>query len=1173
VRAVEESLRRSIATATDGKQRSLFRVELASILRMHDVGAARDELDRAAREAGATPVIAAAVVSLARALPQADRIAWLASLVGGGEQPAPPQVVSALAAAQLGAGHAREAALTWLALASDERAALPHRRAAARRAAALAQQLPPEEARAASEAGRRLSPGRAGPRALRRSRAAPTAAVTVAEAAAPAPEAPSAAAPARRRDGRPRPPLPTRPSGQNAAAILERAVGAARAGHAGRARRLGQEAVRSGAPDDGASSAIGALESALREGGFLKEALLFRRTQLEALDREAARPALGALASEADDAGLPALAAAWRADAGGQQLGARGRHEAVTSPAARYRRAQQLLVRADGEPDLEKVLALLEGALAGHPGATDALALADRLLTRTGGDPAKVSRRRLELLRSAHAAEIDPRRRARLGARLAAELEAGGDPLGAIAVLEGGVDGDRGSDGAGDRMRAERARLLRGLNRPRDLATALAADAAALTGDARLAALAEQARLLEAAGEAEKALDVRLAALAEYPGAPAVLDEARRRLESTGRSGESLALATAALAHVDDPARRGQLLRDIATLTERGSAGAATNPSTAASAWLAVLAADPDDARAAAAAERFLIAGGEWERAAELLAWQTARMGASANQPAATGSPGRLPLLWRLAELRLARLEQPDEALRLYVEIRASRGTALPPLAASPELAALARKDVQFATETARAFVAPTPSDRSRALVDRAAVLGALGRPDDAQRDVLAAVELDPRNMSALDALQSMFDGPVRARLLAEELARRAAKLAPQVAAPLHYGRGRAAERAGNPAVARDAYRQAVTLDPTLAEPIAALGALAAREGDWSEVAALMESEVALATSPARKSALLVELAVVHCDRLGNPRRAVDLLAAVGPQLGNEARVLDLAARFNLAAGDWQLAAEALDKMAARNVPIPDAAARYHAVGAAAEAAGEIDRALTLYSRSYSRDAGFRATLERLSAICFDRCQWDNAWKATETLLERHGASLGLVERATVLARAVVAELHVAQRAAAAAKLAELVTRGPSYSPELGIRDVAESWAGMHLEPRLLAAVEPRRRERATRRAWEILRLEPAPNGTDADLAAAGEARRQATFVLGALALVEGRLADAVTALDALANAASVAPDRRVELLIASGELAARRDRDPASAAPFHDRARLIWPTHPRLAR
>ena len=185
-----------------------------------------------------------------------------------------------------------------------------------------------------------------------------------------------------------------------------------------------------------------------------------------------------------------------------------------------------------------------------------------------------------------------------------------------------------------------------------------------------------------------------------------------------------------------------------------------------------------------------------------------------------------------------------------------------------------------------------------------------------------------------------------------------------------------------------------MSLDPTFAEPVAALGALAAREGDWSEVACCWRTRSSWPASAKRKGPLLLELALVYGDRLAAPSRAVALLETAATLPARRPAAARSLGAFQPAAGNWQAAADALDRLAARGATIADAAERYFAVGAAAEAAGQIDRALTLYSRSYGRDFGYRPTLERLSALCFERGQWDNAWKATEALLERHGAAL-----------------------------------------------------------------------------------------------------------------------------------------------------------------------------------
>ncbi len=441
VRAGEDTLRRSIASATDGRARARLRVELAELVRGHDAAAARDELDHAAREGGATPALTAAALSLARTMPPADRVAFIGNLgnlaKAEGKTPA-PTLVAALADAQLGADRPREAALTWLGLARDQRVPVHHRRAAARRAVRLANRLDPAEARATLTTAAELATGKPRLELLRRARSLPGGETPDAGrggrdngAPPPAKETP-VRAPAVR--ARPRvSPAPV--------AVLETALAEARAGRANRARRLGEEAIRFSPPGPELAARVGALDTALREGGFMKDALRLRRTHLEALDHGAAREALLALAAEAEEAGLGALAADWRADAGAARTATAAGPPSPTTPAGYYLAAQRLLAQDGSAAAPAQVLALLEKALAGHPGADAALALSETIAARISEGSGQSDQRKresvgLDLLRAAHAAEYEPLRRGRLGRRLAETLEARGDMIGAVAVLE-----------------------------------------------------------------------------------------------------------------------------------------------------------------------------------------------------------------------------------------------------------------------------------------------------------------------------------------------------------------------------------------------------------------------------------------------------------------------------------------------------------------------------------------------------------------------------------------------------------------------------------------------------------------------------------------------------------------------------------------------------------------
>jgi tetratricopeptide (TPR) repeat protein len=1206
-----EELRRAVAAAKDTALRARLHVQLAEVLRARDVPEALQELKRAAAAAPGLPAVTMSVLSVARTLPAPDRLQLLLELTPSADAPVPAWSAAA-AETQAELGALDRAAEIWLTLARDERVPLHRRRVAARQAEALAAGVAPVAQRAALRLSATLTSGASRLAFLRRAltlavpAASPDelvalasewldaggaghavdAALARAQAAGSSPPAlDRAAAEATRRGSRTRTPPGNRPARRPPKAAppapasmpgtaspsspsdrvnvrLDAAMSEAKAGRANRARRLAEEALRSAPPSEAVAARAGALETALREGGYLKEALQVRRTYLEALPEAARMAPLRQLAEEAAQAGLGTLARAWRADVG-DGGGGRAASPAPApaapppvTPAEHYLFAQRLLARlADGD-SLEPVIASLERAAAGHPGAPAALALAEDLLERVV-EGAELGRRRLELLRSAHAAEFEPARRLRLGERLAETLARLEDPVGAVAVLEQALRSAAAGEGA--RLRSERARLLRKIGRARDLAAALEGDAGALVGEERLRALAERASLLDAAGEGEAALEVRLMALAEFPADLALLGAARRRLESTGRRADSLRLAVAAVERVGEDSEKLRLLRDIAVLSEQSGA----NPAEAASAWLAVLDRDPDDAAASAAAERLLLAVGDWERCAELLSWAVARH--RAERPRGRGVAGRALLLWRLAELRRERLGQADEALRLYGEMLAETGRAQGPLADAPEVVALARRDAALGLHTARAAVAPTAAERARALLERALLLLERGRAADAERDVMRALDLEPRNIDCIKALERLHEGSARWVELAHELRQRAGALPPDAASRLWYGAGRASERASDRVAAREAYRRAMSLDPALPEPIAALGALAARDGDWGEVAALLESEVALTGPSARKGRLLAELAAVQGERLGNPKRAIELLAAAAPLLPEEPRMLDLASRFNLLAGHWEAAVQALDRLATLGAVPADAAERYHQAGVAAEAERQPDRALTLYSRSYARNTSYRPTLERLSAICFERDQWDNAWKATEALLDRHGAALAPVERGVLLVRSALAELHIAQRAQAIARLSSVVTRGGTFVPDVGIRDVAESWAAMRAEPRLMSSLEAPRRERIVARATEALGLAVASSPAATGLA------REAREILGALAVTESRWDDALSLLLALAEDPATPPADACGFLLAAGDIRAGKLHDPAGGQALYDRAAALNPRDSRL--
>ena len=79
-------------------------------------------------------------------------------------------------------------------------------------------------------------------------------------------------------------------------------------------------------------------------------------------------------------------------------------------------------------------------------------------------------------------------------------------------------------------------------------------------------------------------------------------------------------------------------------------------------------------------------------------------------------------------------------------------------------------------------------------------------------------------------------------------------------------------------------------------------------------------------------------------------------------------------------------------------------------------------------------------------------------------------------------------------------------------------------------------------------------------------------ARRQAWEILGALAMVERRWADARDALELLAGDPAATPPERCGYLLAAGDIARHALHDAEAAGRFYGRARALNGSDPRLA-
>lgn len=965
---------------------------------------------------------------------------------------------------------------------------------------------------------------------------------------------------------------------------LDQAFAALAQGKPVRARRLGEDVARSRARGEGEQEGeagharldrLQHLIEAISASGARRQALFLSRTLAEipgdGTVTTRAGESLSGLVAKALETNDVELALRWGADLGRPLAKvSRGEARAFVGPRdsfeKRFRGAQAALAVLQSDREraaaLDSLLPLLSGTFAGWA----ALALALRVAASGAASGEGVPARPAELWRAALDQETTARGRARLGRRWLAELEADeAAPLIAdsLARLEQAIAELPPAETAS--LRQRRAEILRRRGRDAELVRALEADAAIASGAARVALLAEQATLLENLAQPERALEIRLGALEDSPGDLELLGPARRRLETMGQGERSLDLVLIALPYITERRARVAALRDIATLAET----AAEDRARAVVAWLELLTLEPDDTAAFEAAERLLRALGEDQRLGDLLAWAAGRLeagtlkasaGAFSATPVGSAErpePGpRAAVLWRLAEHRRREGRFPA-ALAHYREIVEGRGRRKEDEGFGDEWR---WRDNRLAVETARTLAAPDAETRARALADRALVLIGAGKLDDAERDLTAAFDLGPATGDVLAALEKLYERRDDWRGLRQRLQSRVGAATGAVAAKIWSAVGRASERLGDVSAAEFAFTQARGADETDRTPLTALRRLATARRDWAGVSALLEKEIERVRGSERVE-LLVQHGLLLVEKLGRADRAVEVLdLALNYQATNKSA---LEAMFNaaLAAGTWEKAGQSLEALLS-TATVPDAAERYHRVGRSAEDGGKIDRALGFYSRAYARNPSYRPSLERLSEICFDRQQWDNAWKATEHLLDRHGADLEPSYKAELALRSALADLHIAQRMVAAARIATMPGAPASGA---GLRDVADSWASMRFDPHLLGGVDDERRGRVLSRLKEISVL------TEHDTH--HPAREAARETWAALAMVDRRFVDAVEALDAFAADDTLEPRRRALFAVTAGDILLNEQGDLTGAGLYYARARALNPIEPRLAR
>lgn len=397
----------------------------------------------------------------------------------------------------------------------------------------------------------------------------------------------------------------------------------------------------------------------------------------------------------------------------------------------------------------------------------------------------------------------------------------------------------------------------------------------------------------------------------------------------------------------------------------------------------------------------------------------------------------------------------------------------------------------------------------------------------------------------------------------------------PERRARLQFEIGRAHLAAGDPERALEAFEAALASAPAHLGALRALRRIHEELGQWPELIALLDRELAVTGESARRGELLRRKAELLDERLGDPEAATEAYQAVLAVNPADLVALKGLERLYTRAGAWQRLAEVYGRLA-RVVTDSRLRATWLARQARLSEArlGDPHRALRLYEAAAREDPVATTALVHVKRLAFALGELDRAIHAMRAQLERtrdararrelHTAIASALERADDLDGAVeacrgalaedpsdgellerLAALHAArgewaQEAETLAQLVSLAAR-PSEAARL-----AHRLAAVHLQ---------RLEDREEARAWLARafdadpRFEPAAQELCAQLQAAQ---------------------DWVALVAVLARRAEVSTDPRVQaqLLYRVGLLFEERLGRPEDATDRYARVLAIDPDH-----
>jgi tetratricopeptide (TPR) repeat protein len=250
----------------------------------------------------------------------------------------------------------------------------------------------------------------------------------------------------------------------------------------------------------------------------------------------------------------------------------------------------------------------------------------------------------------------------------------------------------------------------------------------------------------------------------------------------------------------------------------------------------------------------------------------------------------------------------------------------------------------------------------------------------DAYRNI---VDLDDSNVPALEALAKLYDRQGEAQQSIDAMTR-VAELTqdPKQRVEAFFRIGKALdEKLGDRASAQDRYEMALDLDPSHLPTLQALRVIAIDAADYDKAARYYDQEQSYTTAPRQRARLLVELAKLRDEMLGDRDSALlSWAAAHEADPENEDAAYPLAVEY-INTEKYEAAEPLLDLLVRKSSKRERSEQHdlQNKLGKVCQALGKDEKALKAYTAASQLDLTDQVTIKGLAEVCFRLKDWSAA--------------------------------------------------------------------------------------------------------------------------------------------------------------------------------------------------